>query len=201
MDNGERSASEETIDCVEVSQGCVISISFSGLPGRRIAPCARPSTARAASRFGNRVADPAICYYVANSYLPTQKPRGGRPPSPPPRGESRLQSGRDQVRIQPASGSDARPVAAHTQPEALRCRHEDAGEARSEWAAAGARNRWATPGIRALMLRLDRELGPLGGCRWFRALQIRSQGRGLHVLIKPAFGVDRRRVRWVFNAP
>ena len=139
---------------------------------------------------------------LRRQFIPADtKTARGRPPSPQPRGENRLQSGRDRVRIQPASGSDARPVGAHTQPEAVRCRHEDAGEARSEWAAAGARNRWATPGIRALMLRLDRQLGPLGGCRWFRALQIRSQGRGLHVLIQRAFGVDRRRVRWIFNAP
>jgi hypothetical protein len=50
------------------------------------------------------------------------------------------------------------------------------------------RNRRATSGMRALMLRLDRRLGPLAGCRWFNALQIRGQGRALHVLIPRGFG-------------
>jgi hypothetical protein len=46
-----------------------------------------------------------------------------------------------------------------------------------------------------LMLRLSRRLGPLRGCQWFNALQIRGKGRALHVLIPRAFGIDRRRVR------
>src|SRR5215471_11506086 len=56
-------------------------------------------------------------------------------------------------------------------------------------------------GARALMLRLSRRLGPLGGCRCFDALQIRRQGRAAHVFFLRAFGVDRRQVRWIFNAP
>jgi hypothetical protein len=52
-----------------------------------------------------------------------------------------------------------------------------------------------------LMLRLDRGLGPVIGCRCFNALQIWGQGRALHVCFLRAFGVDRRRVRWIFNAP
>src|SRR6266542_6329070 len=35
-------------------------------------------------------------------------------------------------------------------------------------------------GMRALMLRLNRGLGPVSGCRCFNALQIRGQGRVLH---------------------
>src|SRR5215831_5870046 len=56
-------------------------------------------------------------------------------------------------------------------------------------------------GARALMLRLSRRLGPLGGCRCFDALQIWRQGRAAHVFFLRAFGVDRRQVRWIFNAP
>jgi hypothetical protein len=59
----------------------------------------------------------------------------------------------------------------------------------------------STSGMRALMLRLNRRLGPLSGGRCFNALQIRGQGRVLHVLIPRGFGVDRRRVRWIFNSP
>ena len=55
--------------------------------------------------------------------------------------------------------------------------------------------------MHALMLRLNRRFGPLRRCRWFNALQIRGQGRALHVLIARAFGVDRRRIRWIFNSP
>lgn len=51
-----------------------------------------------------------------------------------------------------------------------------------------------------LMLRFSRRLGPLAGCGWFNALQIRGKDRALHVPIPRAFGVDRR-VGWIFNAP
>jgi hypothetical protein len=44
----------------------------------------------------------------------------------------------------------------------------------------------------ALMLRLDRRLGPLIGCRFFNAVQIRGQDRTLRVFFLRAFGVDRR---------
>jgi hypothetical protein len=43
--------------------------------------------------------------------------------------------------------------------------------------------------VRALMLRLNRRLGPLSGCRCFNALQIRGQGRAPHVFFLRAFGV------------
>jgi hypothetical protein len=43
-----------------------------------------------------------------------------------------------------------------------------------------------------LMLRLSRRLRPVGGCRCFNALQIRSQGRVLHVFLLRALGLDRR---------
>src|SRR5262249_4911170 len=51
------------------------------------------------------------------------------------------------------------------------------------------------------MLRLNRRLGPFRRCRWFNALQIRGQGRVPRALIPRAFGVNRRRVRRIFNAP
>src|SRR6516165_3479727 len=54
------------------------------------------------------------------------------------------------------------------------------------------RNRWATSRMHALVLRLNRRLGPLRGCRFFNALQIRGQGRALQVFFLWAFGVDRR---------
>ena len=99
-------------------------------------------------------------------------------------------------------GSDARPVAAHMQHEAVPGRHEDSREAPVRLShPPDRRNRRATCAMRVLMLRLDRRVGPLRGCRWFNALQIRGQGRAPHVLIPRAFGVDRRRVRWIFNAP
>src|ERR1700730_3999745 len=46
-----------------------------------------------------------------------------------------------------------------------------------------------------LMLRLSRRLRPVGGCRSFNALQVRGQGRALHVFFLGAFGVDAH--RWV----
>src|SRR5262249_12489185 len=54
---------------------------------------------------------------------------------------------------------------------------------------------------RTLMLRLSRGFGPVSGCRWFNAVQIRGQGRALHVFFLRAFGADRRLVRWIFNSP
>src|SRR6266478_8509511 len=52
------------------------------------------------------------------------------------------------------------------------------------------------------MLRLNRRLGPLSGCRSFNALQIRGQGRALHVFFLRAVGVDARRwLRWILNPP
>src|SRR5262249_19432637 len=54
------------------------------------------------------------------------------------------------------------------------------------------RTRWATSRMHALVLRLNRRLGPLRGCRFFNALQIRGQGRALQVFFLWAFGVDRR---------
>src|SRR5436309_15574415 len=54
--------------------------------------------------------------------------------------------------------------------------------------------------MHALMLQLNRRFGALSGCRSFNALQIRSQGRALHVFFLRAFGVDARRwVRWILN--
>src|SRR6266516_3052319 len=94
----------------------------------------------------------------------------------------------------------ARPVAAHMQPEAVPGRHEDSREAPVRLGhPPDRRNRRATCAMRVLMLRLDRRVGPLSGCRWFAALQIRGQGRAPHILIPRAFGVDRRRVRWIFK--
>src|SRR5437879_1079928 len=56
--------------------------------------------------------------------------------------------------------------------------------------------------MHALVLRLNRRLGPLSGCRSFSALQIRGQGRALHVLFLRALGVDARRwLRWILNPP
>jgi hypothetical protein len=43
-----------------------------------------------------------------------------------------------------------------------------------------------------LMLRLSRRLRPVGGCRCFNALQIRSQGRVLYVFLLRPLGLDRR---------
>jgi hypothetical protein len=59
----------------------------------------------------------------------------------------------------------------------------------------------AMSGTRALMLRLNCRLGPVGGSRRFTALQIGSQGRAPHIRILRAFDVDQRRVRWIFNSP
>jgi hypothetical protein len=67
----------------------------------------------------------------------------------------------------------------------------------SVWTAQPLGNLWDA----RLMLRLDRGLGPVIGCRCFNALQIWGQGRALHVCFLRAFGIDRRRVRWIFNAP
>jgi hypothetical protein len=54
----------------------------------------------------------------------------------------------------------------------------------------------------ALMLRLDRRLGPLSGCRFFNAVQIRGQDRTLRVFFLLTFGVDARRwLRWILNPP
>ena len=50
-----------------------------------------------------------------------------------------------------------------------------------------------TSRMHALMLQLNRRFGALSGCRSFNALQIRSQGRALHVFFLWAFGVDVRR--------
>src|SRR6188472_2758481 len=53
-----------------------------------------------------------------------------------------------------------------------------------------------------LIFRLNRRLGPLSRCRFFNALQIRGQGRALHVLFLRAFTVDAQRwVRWILNPP
>src|SRR5438552_14410181 len=49
---------------------------------------------------------------------------------------------------------------------------------------------WAISGTRALMLRLNRRLGPVRGSRCLSALQIRSQGRAPHIRFLRAFGVD-----------
>jgi len=40
------------------------------------------------------------------------------------------------------------------------------------------------------LFRLNRRLGPLSRCRFFNALQVRGQGRALHVFFLRAFAVD-----------
>src|SRR6266536_3545496 len=68
--------------------------------------------------------------------------------------------------------------------------------------ATASRPQRATPRMHALVLRLTRRLGPLSGCRPFSALQIRGQGRALHVLFLRVFGFDARRwLRWILNPP
>ena len=56
-------------------------------------------------------------------------------------------------------------------------------------------------GMRALMLRLNCRLGPVRGSRGLNSLQIGSQGRAPHIGALQAFGLDQRRVCWIFNSP
>src|SRR5262245_11157153 len=61
-------------------------------------------------------------------------------------------------------------------------------------------NRGAISGRGALMLRLSRRLRPVSGSRCFNSMQIRGQGRLLHVF-RRAFRVHRRLLRWILNSP
>jgi hypothetical protein len=62
-----------------------------------------------------------------------------------------------------------------------------------------ARASMAMSGTRVLMLRLNCRLGPVRGSRGLNSLQIGSQGRAPRIPFLRAFGVDQRRVRWIFT--